>query len=165
VGDEEELVDLMRPAAEKLKQFLGKYPGTAVVHFEPFDTSDMTYWASEITKRGFERRAAREALKHGLTRWAFATSMIMADTPDMIEMRSPNPNFPPREQIEGEEYGEFMIIWIVAVDLSHGVEYGRIDIEPGTPPTYGELLVLQGETQMQEGAPGYELIRRVAEAE
>lgn len=118
--------------------------------------SDTTYWASHQTRTHFEKRVAAKAREVGAQRVAFAAGIIIGETDEAIGMRAPNPNYPPVDD-------EIEMIWIVLVDLGAGYNIGRVDIDRvGGNVSFGTMLVLEGETRLLDGAPGFLVIQELA---
>lgn len=154
------MIELMERVVDKLEAAVLKNNlGTAVVHIDterPLIMSDDTYWATKDTATHFEARAARRVVGHAATRWVFGTTIIIEDGEDAVRMRPPNPHFPPRQ-------GEEEVLWLVAVDLDEGIDIARVDVtRDGGIPTFGELLMAHGRTQLLHGAPGFEIVRTVS---
>lgn len=118
--------------------------------------SNTTYWASEQTRTNFERRVTTKARDVGATRVAFGTALILGETNENIGMREPNPNYPPGDD-------EVEAIWMLVIDLDTGVDICRVDIDRvGGNVSFGTMLVLEGETQMLDGAPGFLVVQGLA---
>lgn len=156
-----EVNELAHGALDKLEECIhaGEI-GTAVVYFDrgedqPFTMWDQTYWANANTIENFEERAARHAKELGSKRFAFAADAIIASDESGVYMRPPNIGMGLRDH-------ETEVMWLIAVDLEIGIEIGKVDVirtEDGIG--FGELLLIEGQTQFEALAPGYGIIRNI----
>jgi hypothetical protein len=129
----------------------------AVVYYQedgsPRLLEEAYYWLAPRYSKRFEESVARKLAATEVTRWVFGTRFIMAEDDTNLLMRPAEEGFPPRP-FEQE------VLWLVAVDLTEGVEVGRVVIRDGL---FGELECIVGDAQMLEGAPGFRLMQAVLE--
>ncbi|KAB8166554.1 hypothetical protein FH609_002570 [Streptomyces sp. 3MP-14] len=119
--------------------------------------SDYDYLRDQRTAAAFERRSADHAHRIHANRWVFAVPQVWLHTSDGIASRAVS-NHPLRE-------GEQEAITWTAFDLNDGVDYGLVPYtrRPDGEPVFGDPEVFTSEVTPGERAPGWTLLRALAE--
>jgi len=118
----------------------------------PLVLSDYDYQRDEAAAQGFERRAAVKAREARATRWVLAVPQVWVIAPQVVSVRAVS-NLPLRP-------GESEAITWMAVDLSEGVDYGRVPFtrHPRRAPAFGDIEVITVHASPAPGMPGYTML-------
>ena len=132
----------------------GQCPAMVAVEGDrPLVLSDFDYQRDEAAAEGFERRAAAKAREAHATRWVLAVPQVWLIASNVVSVRAVS-NLPLRA-------GESEAITWMAVDLSKGVDYGRIPFTRNTrgTPEFGDIEVIAIKASPAPGMPGYTMLR------
>jgi hypothetical protein len=155
----EELLDRVVAALQR-EIGSGQCPAVvAVGGTPPLVLTDYDYQRDEVTAQGFERRAAARVSEAGATRWVLAVPQVWLIASNVVSVRAVS-NLPLRE-------GESEAITWMAVDLSEGVDYGRVRFtrDPGGAPVFGDIEVIAVQARPAPGMPGYAMLQLIARDE
>jgi hypothetical protein len=135
----------------------GQCPAVVAVGGDhPLLLTDYDYQRDEATAQGFERRAAARVREAGATRWVLAVPQVWVITATLVSTRAVS-SLPLRE-------GESEAITWMAVDLSEGVDYGRVPFtrRPRGEPVFGNIEVITVQASPAPGMPGYTMLHLTA---
>jgi hypothetical protein len=152
----EEMLDRVVTA---LQSEIGSGQAPAVVAIggtRPLVLTDYDYQHDEAAAQGFERSAASRVREAHATRWVLAVPQVWLIASNVVSVRAVS-NLPLRE-------GESEAITWMAVDLSEGVDYGRVPFtrNPGGAPVFGDIEVIAVHASPAPGMPGYTMLRLTA---
>jgi hypothetical protein len=119
----------------------------------PLVLSDYDYQRDEAAAQDFERRAVAKAREARATRWVLAVPQVWFIASNVVSVRAVS-NLPLRA-------GESEAITWIAVDLSEGVDYGRVPFtrHPNGAPEFGDIEVIAIQASPAPGMPGYTMLR------
>lgn len=125
----------------------------------PLVLTDYDYQRDEAAAQEFEHRAAATAREAHATRWVLAVPQVWVIASNMVSVRAVS-NLPLRA-------GESEAITWMAVDLSEGVDYGRVPFtrDPRGAPEFGDIEVIAVQATPAPGMPGYTMLRLTASDE
>ncbi len=125
----------------------------------PLVLSDYDYQRDEAAAQGFERRAAARAREARATRWVLAVPQVWLIASSVVSVRAVS-NLPLRD-------GESEAITWMAVDLSEGVDYGRVPFTRNRRgvPEFGDIEVIAVHASPAPSMPGYTMLRLTASEE